>query len=560
MKRLIIYIGIIIGCTSCNKYLEANFDGSVSDENVWTNPVYAEGVLLNAYVALPDNFGLEESTFLDCVTDNAVTNHYISMVYINGNGGWRADNNGTGLWYDWYQQIEYINLWIKYGQNANYYLSDALLNQQIKERLNGEARFLRAWYYWKLLQAYAGKVDGELKGVPLYNRPIENDRDYANTTKRASYEECINFILADIEKAIEWLPEEYNGNDHVVGKQQMGRATYTAAMALKTRVLLYAASPLFGVKDWSETVKASLTMMAHTRTSLPSIKWDDLESYYCAQNHNEIIMRKFDRNNTFFKDNYPPSSNGDGRTSPSQNLADTFFGKDGYPIDHPNSNYDPQHPYDNVSNRFKATIAYNGSGYRNQKLETFVGGFDTEAQYVNATRTGMYLRKWMSMRASADGIDETVGLHYYALFRYAEIFLNFAEAANEWVGPDVPVEFGGVSMSAKDAIKEVRKRAGLTNHDYLNEVAAQGQDAFRTLIKKERRIELCFEGHYFWDLRRWNDALNNEVKGVKIQKLGEDEFTYEYPVIERRNFDEYMRFGPIPFNQVALGLRQNDGW
>ncbi|KXX67168.1 RagB/SusD family nutrient uptake outer membrane protein [Flammeovirga sp. SJP92] len=560
MKKNIYYILLGLLICSCNNYLETNFDGSVSDENVWTNPIYAEGVLLNAYEAMPTNFGWENHSLMDCATDNATTNDYGSLLYQNGTGGWRSDNNNLGHWDSWYQQIEYINLWIKYGQDANYYLSDHVLNDQIKTRLNGEAHFLRAWYYWKLLQSYAGPVGGEMMGVPVYRTPLEGDIQKGNSIKRATYEEVVDFILEDCNKAIEFLPEEYDGNDHVVGQAHIGRATSIVAMALKSRVLLYASSPAFNVKDWSEVAKASLELLSKTRTSLPKISWNNLDNYYNVNSHNEIIMRKFDRNNNFFKQNFPPSSNGEGRTSPSQNLAEAFFGDDGYPIDHPNSNYDPQHPYDHLSSRYKGTIMYNGASFKNRSIETFVGGFDTQAQHINATRTGYYLRKWMSTNATTEDLDSSVGLHYYALFRFGEIFLNLAESANEWVGPDVPVSFGGVTMSAKEAIIEIRRRANIKDTQYVEEIASMGKDAFRELIHRERRVELCFEGHRFWDLRRWNAPLSTTIKGVRIVKNEEGEFQYDYPNVEERHFSEHMCYGPIPFNQMVLGLEQNDGW
>ncbi|NLR94085.1 RagB/SusD family nutrient uptake outer membrane protein [Flammeovirga agarivorans] len=559
MKKNIYWIIVSLMLGSCSNYLETNFDGSVSDENVWTNPVYAEGVLLNAYEAIPDNYSVENGTFMDCATDNAVTNDYGSLIYQNANGGWRSDNNNLGQWENWYMQVEYINLWLKYGDQANYYLSDGHLNEQIKKRLTGEAHFLRAWYYFKLLQSFAGIVDGEMMGVPLYRFPLEGNIDKANKIKRSTYEEVLEFILEDCNIAIEKLPEDYDGNDHVVGETHVGRANAIAAMALKSRVLLYAASPAFSKSDWSEVARVSLELLSKTRTSLPKINWDNLDSYYNTQNHNEIIMRKFDRNNNFFKQNYPPSLNGEGRTSPSQNLVNIFFGSDGYPIDHPLSNYDPDNPYKNRSNRFNGTIAYNGSNFRGT-IETYIGAFDAEGEHIFTTRTGYYLRKWMTSRAGTDEVDSSIGLHYYGLFRYGEVFLNLAESINEWVGPDVKVSFGGLSMSAKEAIIEVRRRAGIKSTEYVDEVAAMGQSEFRKLIHRERRIELCFEGHRFWDIRRWNDPLSTTISGVRITKMGEDEFQYDYPMVEQRNYSEHMRFGPIPLKQVTLGLRQNDGW
>ncbi|WP_158281470.1 RagB/SusD family nutrient uptake outer membrane protein [Sediminitomix flava] len=560
MKKHFLLFLFIICLSSCQDYLETDFDGSVDDEMVWSNPKYAEGVLLNAYHALPNSFALEDHIFMDCMTDNAVTNDYSSSIFINGNGAWRAENNILGDWNKYYAQLENINLWLKYGQTAPYYLSDKGLNTQIVMRLKGEAYFLRAWYTWQLLQAYGGKVDGVLMGIPLQTKALENNTDKYEAIERDTYEDCISQIVSDCNKAIELLPPTYEGTDLVFGEDQTGRANLTAAFALKSRVLLYAASPLFEKESWSAAARAALDAINQKGESLPGIKWGNLDKYYNSQNHNEIILRKFTRNNSFFRANFPPSSNGSGRTSPSQNLAKSFYMANGYPQDHELSGFDPNKPFEGLSKRYYASIVHNGMKFKNKSIETYEGGFDTEQTFVHATRTGHYLRKWMAESASTDGLDESVATHYYALFRQAELWLNFAEAANEWVGPDVKLGFGGVTLSAKDAILEIRNRAGIKDTAYLDEVAAQGKDAFRELIRNERRVELCFEGHRFWDLRRWKSDLNSEVNGLQITMNADSSFSYQEVLVEQRNFQDYMYFGPIPFDEVRKGLRQNDGW
>lgn len=574
MKKIFIYLTTaIISLSSCENLLETNYDGSVKDEMVWSNPTYAEGVLLNAYNAMPNNFALENGVFMDCATDNAVTNHYTSSIYKQANGGWRAESNTMGDWYAWYEQIEYINLWLKYGQSTPYYLSDETMNQRIVDRLKGEAYFLRAWYTWQLLQAYSGKVNGEIMGVPLFTEPVENNEELLNNIKRASYLDCVNQISADCDMAVNYLPDTYTGDDLVEGEEHIGRANALSALALKSRLYLYAASPAFGVKTWNEAAEiaaSALDAVGLTDASqkLPTVKWNNLDKYYGEPKHSELLLRKFTRNNTFFRQNIPPITNGEGRTSPSQDLVECFYTANGYPITRDESGYDVANPYANMSNRFKATIIYNQAKFQGKTINTYEGGFDTEATQRESTRTGYYVRKWMSDKANTDEIGTTLGTHYYAPFRQTELLLNFAEAVNETVGSDVPFVFGGVSMTAKEAIAMIHQKVGITETTYIDEKALEGSDAFREVIHNERRIELCFEGHRFWDLRRLNQSLNTSVRGVKIIKTGtvkEDEeeidtYSYSYPVIEERAYSNFMNYAPIPYDEVVKGLEQNDGW
>jgi hypothetical protein len=146
-------------------------------------------------------------------------------------------------------------------------------------------------------------------------------------------------------------------------------------------------------------------------------------------------------------------------------------------------------------------------------------------------------------------------MHYVARIRYTELYLDYAEAANEAYGPK-----GGAGYSAYDVIKALRARAGITNTDYLDE-CAQSKDAMRELIRNERRIELCFEGWRFWDLRRWKASLNQEANGVSIKTVnGVKQYT---PIsVETRNFKDNGYYGPVPYDQILNfpSLIQNAGW
>jgi hypothetical protein len=264
------------------------------------------------------------------------------------------------------------------------------------------------------------------------------------------------------------------------------------------------------------------------------------------------------------ENNYPPSLDGHGRVNPTQNLVDAFPMANGYPISHPSSGYDANNPYENRDPRLKTYILVNGEtqGNKNTVINTASDNTETldgiNRENGSSTVTGYYLRKLL--RSDVNLNPATDRRHFGARIRYTEIFLDYAEAANEAQGPKANV--GGANFSAYDVIKAIRKRAGVggANDPYLEE-CAQSQEKMRELIRNERRLELCFENHRFWDLRRWNLSLNETARGVNITT--QDGVTkYDYVDVESRNYQDYMIYGPIPYTEIHKWseLLQNDGW
>ncbi|MCG8578578.1 MAG: RagB/SusD family nutrient uptake outer membrane protein [Bacteroidales bacterium] len=542
--------------------LEPQYDGALTDENIWSHPVYAEGVLIQAYDVIPESFMHYNNNFLDAATDNAATNQYSSAMYALGQGGWAPEKNPVGQWTTWYEQIRNANLWLENGQDTPYSLSDAEFNEQIRERLYGEAHFLRAWNHWQLLQAFGGLIDGQPMGVPIVMSVHQQDEQL---TPRSTYEACVTAIISDCDTAAKYLPEKYDQTDGVYAKNLLGRANSLAALALKSRVALYAASPAFNTTNdvvlWERAAQFSKEAIDAIGNSLPSVD----ESIASDINHPELIMaRQGEDSNTIESVNKIPSQRGQGRTAPSQNLVDAFPDKFGFPINHVSTSYDPANPYKTRDPRFYQAILYNGSKSNGSKVESFVGGKDTEITRVEASRTSYYLKKWLILSVNLDAGDVTKGKHLYALFRKGELYLNYAEAAlNAWGAQQDPNAYG---ITALDAIHTLRKRARIDNQDYLLEVATEGDAQFLELIHNERRLELCFEGHRFWDLRRWNVGLlklNEALKGARIERIEEGEevtYSYTYYDVEQRNYQDYMNYGPIPASEVNKGIRQNDGW
>jgi hypothetical protein len=343
--------------------------------------------------------------------------------------------------------------------------------------------------------------------------------------------------------------------------------------AIKAQVALFAASPAYasaGAMTYEQAAQFAAASLRNVggiegmdpdgwrwfndKTMIESFGFDDPDPA-------EICWRGVVQDtHSFEDDNYPPSLKGKGRVNPTQNLVDAFPMANGYPISDSNSGYDPKNPYENRDPRLQEYIVVNGAtiGAKNNVINTTdddpanLDGINHESG--QSTVTGYYLRKLL--RSDVNLNPAANKRHFGARIRYTEIFLDYAEAANEAQGPKANV--GGANFSAYDVIKAIRQRAGVggSNDPYLEE-CAQSKEKMRELIRNERRLELCFENHRFWDLRRWNANLNETAKGVSITKNN-----YNTIDVETRNYKDYMYFGPIPYSEVKKwnNLSQNDGW
>ena len=364
-----------------------------------------------------------------------------------------------------------------------------------------------------------------------------------------------------------------------------------AAEAIKAQVALLAASPAF--RDQSGVTSADAAKLcANVLNRINGLEGFDPTGNVWYQNKTKIdnatempeILWRENRSEAKEDtgqelDNFPPTLYGRGRVNPSQNLVDAFPMLSGQPITAAGSAYDPQNPYANRDPRLSSYIICNGTTYKRSTIITgtypAVNGdlteYDDNINYgSSSTRTGYYLKKLLrddvALGSSVSGRS-----HIYPRIRYTEIFLAFAEAANDAWGPKS--EQAGAGFTAYDVIKAIRERAGLgkdmygaalpQGDAYLEECAAD-QAKMASLIRNERRLELCFENKRFWDLRRWMLPLNEAVKGMQIDR-DETTQTLKYTVInvEDRVFDNsYQCYGPIPKSEVLKwsNLKQNKGW
>jgi len=590
--RYILISGLaVFGFVACEDTLDPEIDNAYGDEWTWVNADKAEGVLMNAYNNISKYHLDYGDNFLDVATDDAVTNNYSSSAYELATGDLSSSSNPIGCWDNCYEQINYCNMFLAYGlsEDITYYLADEVTDSLYRRRLKGEAYFLRAFWQMKLLRLYGGLTDdGEALGFPISIEYEDAEAgNYTEDVERDSYEACVLQIMADCDTAIQYLPEEYGDSEYsaVYGEDEFeGRATSKAAYALKSRAAIYAASPAYqpegsyAISDDSIAAKWERAALVAYQAindgnlgSFSALTEDMLAGTTLTSTPDDYLFRKYHKSYYYEKRNLPPAFLGYGYTSPSQNLVNAFPDSDGYPITDSRSSYDPQNPYDNRDPRMDLVIYHNGDAVENsgRALEIYEGGMDAPASDYQNTRTGYYLRKWLSQEAGMLTVgDMTTVQHMYAYLRRAEVYFNYAEAANEAAGPSGIVP--GTSMSALEIMRDIRQKSiGISSDTYLDEVAGLGTESMRELIQNDRRIEFAFENMRYFDMRRWLLDLNETVTGCTIELSG-DEYVFtgtdpeaETIEVEERPFnDEKYYYAPIPNDEIlkSPNMKQNKGW
>ena len=603
-RHIILYlIGILAFC-SCNDMFEPADENNRQTEDMTEESRYAHGLLMYAYDRLP----YITTTQTDIATDDAVTNQLNSAYRSMAMGTWQAEenNNPMSVWNNCKDGIQYINLFFSIVEKVKFAPSAVSKQQMFVDRLKGEAFGLRALLYYYLLQAHSGyAADGVLYGVPLLVTPEDGSSNF--NLARATFADCVKQCFADCDSAMFYLPVDYvdianadeipakykalganfSNYNLVFGNKANGLMSGKVAEAIKAQIALLAASPAF--RDQSGVTSAeAATLCANVLKRIGGMEGFDPTGNIWYKNTQkldpsasempEILWREDRRKNAEQeRDHFPPTLYGSGRVNPSQNFVDAFPMRSGRPITDPNSGYDPTNPYANRDPRLSDDVIFNGTTFRRTVIITGTYPTDNDETDDNlnsistSTRTGYYLKKLLREDVSPQSSSLIEQYHIYPRIRYTEIFLAYAEAANDAWGPKADPT--GIGFTAYDVIKAIRVRAGLATNEigqplpegdvYLEECATD-QAKMTNLIRNERRIELCFENKRFWDLRRWLLPLNETVKGVQIDRNDETgELTYTIFDVERRDFDNsYQCYGPIPKGEVLKwsNLKQNKGW
>ncbi len=541
---LILALGLI---SSCDDVLDLSPLDSFSDVAVWEDGNLIQAFVDNTYREMPTSrpTGSYTSTALQFgqLTDELYGrggNHN----YINEGNITPAQLGALDLW-----TINYPNYWRVITKSNIFFenIAEAPVEESFKNRMIGEMKFLRAFAYFRLVALHGG--------IPLITKTFNLDDDF--NIPRNSYDECMDFVISELDDAIDLLPVTYPSSD-------LGRITKGAALAAKSRALLYMASPLNNPSNssvkWQAAADAAKAVIDLNVYSL----YPDYKSLFLKKNsYNLEAIWSRPYNIPFSNEQnpqnelrlYPNGYSGYGQAHPYQNLVDEFEMISGkLPKDDPT--YDPQDPYVNRDPRFYATILYDGAPFQGREVETFVpGGRDSREGPIsswNATETGYYPRKF---------IDETIinpsgnnqGNSPWIFFRYAEILLNYAEA----------MYMLGDEETCREYVNQVRSRPSVD----MPPVMDSGEDLLERL-QHERQIELVFEEHRYFDVRRWKIApteLNKLPKRMDIVKdIETGEKTYTVNTMEQFTFifHEKNYLVPIPQSEIEKNplLEQNPGY
>lgn len=522
---------------SCNDYLDLEPTNSVSDKLIWTSKANAQLVVNNMYedIAYLGNYNSGEclAGMTEALTDEFKYGDmtYNSLCYIPSEFAYGGAatlatsyvSTYLGSWSTMYRYIARANQGIA---NLRKYAS---FDQQDRDEVEAELRFFRAFYYAELAKKY--------HSVVLYDEDMDK---YQKDTPLTPENEVYEFIYQDLKFAAEHLPVSLVPN---------GRLTSGAAYAFLSRVMLYA-------ERWQDAHDAALKVMS-MGYEMPA----DLGTPFTPGGQGAILQYCYNKESiTHSFDNYY-APGGDKNTqhnsidggygTPTQEMVESFElktgGKPNWEAWHDADGVTGTPPYDQLEPRFAFTILYNGAEWKGRTIEPFVGGADGYAQWkvetkpAGRTTTGYYLRKLVDEDHDFS-VDQRCTKPWTAI-RYAEVLLNYAEACYRLNKPE----------QALDALNQVRTRpaVGLPRLNGLS-----GSDLMAA-IRQERKVELAFEGQYYWDMRRWRLAesafSNYRVHGFRIEKKGDGTFTYYYVECdtEDRHFPAKMYTTPLPESELS---------
>jgi hypothetical protein len=552
----------VLALSSCKKdFLDVTATDRIPTNTLETDTAVFEAFVTNSYIGsrLQDKeadgtnpgFGRGfEYSMWSSLTDESIYNND-DNTWLVQRGQLAPENLGAlgVLWSRSYRGIRECNYALKV-------LTTIQMSAARKTRLEGELKFIRAFRYQDLIRNY-GKV--VLMGDQVLGL-TDNLQDPA-LFKRSTIKEGIDYVAAQLDDAAAKLPLN---NDNA---WLLGRATKGAALALKSRLLLYAASPLYEVAGtWQAAVTAAQQVISLNKYGIYQGGYGNM--FLINESNEAIFERVYTRNanHTHLEiANGPNGYGGWAGNTPTQNLVDVYDLTNGLPANASNPLYNPTKPYENRDPRFKATILYNGAAYRERNIETFIpGGRDSRDgnDNWNTTKTGYYLKKFMNDAYPLQNPWGNAGFQPWIYIRYAEVLLNFAEAANEAYGPDaVP---SGSTFSARQAINMIRSRASVNMPDLA---AGMAQTDMRTAIRHERQIELAFEEHRFYDVRRWKIAdvtENLPSRGVIITKNNDGTFSFTSKIaLDGRKFETKHYWLPIPRTEILASgnqLQQNPNY
>ncbi|WP_255496277.1 RagB/SusD family nutrient uptake outer membrane protein [Mucilaginibacter sp. FT3.2] len=569
MKRIknihiaaIVALVILAGCKKYEQFpvdkvgIQYVFDPK---DSLGTN---AQAFLYGIYPVLKSGHNRVGGDYLDAASDDAMSSASgpTNPVTILATAAYNsytipADEN---LWAYYYAGIRSANQFVN---NIDVVPVMAKYNgYSMKYVWKSEARFLRAMFYFELVKRYGG--------VPLLGNKVFTISDNV-ALPRNSFSDCIKYIVSECDAIKDTLLTAPVANPNA----DAHRVTKGAALALKARALLYAASPLFnggnidaanpltGYTDNSVTRWQAASAAAKDVMNLGSYAlMANFKDIFLVQNNSEMILiRQTGADNIIESTNAPigfPGAAAKGQTSPSQQLVDAYPMNNGMAITDPASGYDANNPYTNRDPRLTYTIFFNGARWLNSDLQLFEGGQSKPNGTLQQTKTGYYMRKFMGNEENTNSFQSHNA--DWLVIRYADVILGYAEAENE---------ANGATSDVYNAMIAIRKRAGIAaGGDGLYGLkAGMSQADMRDVVHNERRVEFAFEESRYWDIRRWktaNTVLNQPLNGMSITKIGSG-LTYNIVAALTTKFNQpNMYLYPIPYDEVLKNpnMKQNPGW
>lgn len=591
MRRISYILGALCAATlaaSCSDFLDALPNGTYNEDNYADYPTIIRGYIDKAYNLLPESYCTNEFMGTDAATDDALWRESSNSFRNFSLGQSQPSQNPlSDVWSRDYEGIYYVNLFLKddIGLNTRY-LVDENTDKLLRNALQGDAYGMRAWFHYDLLKTFGGRsTSGELLGVPLVTEPADINSLDDSKLRRATYSECVKQILADCDSAAKYLPyanrtflTSASQSTPVLGSVRYGMLDGVAVKAIKAMTLLQWASPAINTLDevsrYDEVASLCAEVISYKLneenaksnfTTSTGFLWSDCNSP-------EVVwLSKMSSGQTYETWLYPQMFGGSANIAPSQDLVDAFPMANGYPISHPSSGYDPANPYAGRDPRFYSTINFNGStvgpaGTVAYTFDTCTGGKDAPGG-IKTSPSSYYVKKYLYNRWNPNDNNVETAERAVFLIRWSHICLMFAEAANNMVGPLDKSRYG---YSAKEVLGWLRSRntndgtAGITDDPYLEECAVAGAEVFDALVKNEWRIETCFEGKRFWNLRRWNtsaDALNVPVHKAVLTRNDNGTVSYRTDVVAETRKYPSLWF-PLPYKEMRMApeLFQNEGW
>ena len=550
----------ILACVITASCVDLNYTEENTRDEAWTYEYFENGIknmVFDVYAQVYNQeFESNSAYFLAGATDEAQYALETGAVNNYVNGGWSPANPYANTWNKSYTAIADVCMYLEKIDQAD--LTEWQYNSgyeswvQQMELFPYELRFLRAYFYFELFKTYGD--------VPLVTTTLTNAQ--ANSVERTPADEIVKFIVDEIDAIAPYLPISYITE---VGAE-IGRATRIAAYALKARTLLYAASPLHNptgdVTKWAAAAEACKFILDNADAwGLKLSAYGSLWGHDAFFNPELIFGLGRGETNSFEMANYPVGvENGASGNCPTQSLVDQYeyqnngeTFKDRYPG---NINLVTTDPYEGLDPRFALTVVKNGdewptNGAQKMEIQTYLGGFNASPKY-GATPTGYYLKKYVDGSCVTTADNQTRRRHTWIIFRLAEVYLNYAEAVFHATGNKANDATYG--LTANQAINTLRNRADIQMPKFTED-----GDEWLKRYERERLVELAFENHRFWDVRRWKKGAEY-FQNIQVANISASKVLTRTTV--NRQWDDKYYFYPIPQSELKKNpnLTQNDGW